>query len=529
METLQKIFSYSFSLVNPQKWYLWIVINLIFRFALAYFYPWFDYLHILFHPDEHPAFRECFLKRCCSCYICDYLCPAETLVTLGCFGPHTTRLPGYAIIYLPFRLFLPTFYAMISMAILHILIGAIASYLLAKAVYMVSHSKTLFLLTFVMYGLNPYVTRLDITPYADALSTYFVAISIYLITEYMIKQNRSLLIYSGLFLGWSTFMRPANIVLFIPSSIALFLLIKESSVIKKIKTVLLFLYPVIIIMTSFYLYYYIEMGELFRIKYHQPSDHPYARRMQLVHGLLCYPNTDFSLKYPSDCSFGSRTTGFTDTLIVRRGKEYPAAAYIPKLCFYTDAKDPFRAFFSKCPQTTKFNTDSLMAIRDLVHLAVKVNDEEFYELIKLIDQKLGDYIESVKKEKYIDYYLMLPIKAYVHLITDSMKYEHKLTYSHSGFGYIIRVLLIILFHSAPQIIALILLIASIIISTMSRNKLLLASALLTTSSIALAFAHISVGLSNQPRYLLSGLPYICWGIGVMTYFLYTYIKKKSKL
>jgi len=76
---------------------------------------------------------------------------------------------------------------MISMAILHILIGAIASYLLAKAVYMVSHSKTLFLFTFITYGLSPYVTRLDITPYADALSTYFVSISIYFIIEYMIK------------------------------------------------------------------------------------------------------------------------------------------------------------------------------------------------------------------------------------------------------------------------------------------------------------------------------------------------------
>jgi hypothetical protein len=323
-------------------------------------------------------------------------------------------------------------------------------------------------------------------------------------------------------------MRPANIVLFIPSSIALLLLIKESNVIKKIRNTLLFLYPVIIIMTSFYLYYYIDTGELFRIKYHQPSDHPYARKIQLVHGLLCYPNTDFSLEYPPDCSFGSRTTGFTDTLIARRGVEYPAAAYIPKLCFYADAKDPFRALFSKCPQTTKFNADSLIVIRDLLHLAVKVSDEEFYEIIKLIDQKLGEYIESVKKERYIDYYLILPIKAYIHLITDSMKYEHKLTYLHSGSGYIIRVLLIILFHSAPQIIALMLLIPSIIISIMSRNKLLLASALLTTSSIALAFAYISVGLSNQPRYLLSGLPYICWGIGIMTYFLYTYIKK-SKL
>jgi hypothetical protein len=219
--------------------------------------------------------------------------------------------------------------------------------------------------------------------------------------------------------------------------------------------------------------------------------------------------------------------GFVDTYIVRRNVPYPAAAYIPRLlCFCTDAKDPLRAFFSKCPQTTKFNTDSLMVIRDLAHLAVKVNDEEFYEIIKLIDQKLGEYIESVKKEKYIDYYLILPIKAYIHLITDSMKYQHQLTYS--GFGHINGVLLIILFHIAPQIIALILLIPSIIISIMSRNKLLLASALLTTSSITLAFAYISVGLSNQPRYLLSGLPYICWGIGTMTYFLYTYIKKSKQ-
>jgi hypothetical protein len=523
MEKLQKIFSYGFSLINPKKWYLWIAINLIFRFALAYFYPWFDYLHILRHPDEHSYFGYCFLRVCCSCYLCDYLCPAENLVTWGCFGPHTTRLPGYAIIYLPFRLFLPTFYAMISMAILHILIGAIASYLLAKAVYMVSNSKTLFLFTFIMYGLNPFVTRADITPYADALSAYFVSISIYLITEYMIKQNRSLLIYSGLLLGWSAFMRPANIVLFIPSSIALLLLIKESNVIKKIKTALLFLYPVTIIMTSFYLYYYIETGELFRIKYHQPFDHPYARKMQLVHGLLCYPNTDFSLKYPH-YNFESRTMGFVDTLIIRRGVEYPAAAYIPKSCFYSDAKDPFRALFSKCPQTTKFNTDSLMAIRELAHAAVKANDEEFYKIINIIDQKLGEYIQSVKKENFIDYYLMCRIKAYIHLITDSIKYEQPFF-----FGYVIGALIMILFHSVPQVIALILLTPSIIVSIISRNKLLLASALLTTSSIILALAYISVGLSNQPRYLLSGLPYVCWGIGVMTHFLYAYTKAKIKL
>ena len=527
MGKLQRIFSYSFSLINPKKWYLWIVINLIFRFTLAYFYPWFDYLYILRHPDEYSDFGYCFFRVCCSCYICDYLCPAENLVTWGCFGPHTTRLPGYAIIYLLFRLFLPTFYAMISMAILHILIGAIASYLLAKAVYMVSHSKTLFLSTFIMYGLNPYVTRLDITPYADALSNYFVSISIYFITEYMIKQNRSLLIYSGLLLGWSAFMRPANIVLFIPSSIALLLLIKESNVIKKIKTALLFLYPVTIIMTSFYLSYYIETGELFRIKYHKHYDHPYARKMQLVHGLLCYPNTDFSLKYPPDCSLLSRAMGFADTLIGRRGVAYPAAAYIPSFCFYSDAKDPFRALFSKCPQTTKFNTDSLMAIRELAHAAVKANDEEFYKIIKIIDQKLGEYIQSVKKENFIDYYLTCRIKAYIHLITDSIKYEQIPTYS--DFGYVIGVLIMILFHITPQVMALILLIPSIIISIASRNKLLLVSALLTTSSIILALAYISVGLSNQPRYLLSGLPYVCWGIGVMTHFLYAYTKAKIKL
>jgi hypothetical protein len=219
--------------------------------------------------------------------------------------------------------------------------------------------------------------------------------------------------------------------------------------------------------------------------------------------------------------------GFVDTLIVRRGVEYPAAPYIPKLCFYSDAKDPFRALFSKCPQTTKFNTDSLMAIRDLAHAAVKVDDEEFYKIIKIIDQKLSEYIQSVKKENFIDYYLTLRIKAYIHLITDSIKYEQIPTYS--DFGYVIGVLIMILFHITPQVMALILLIPSIIISIASRNKLLLVSALLTTSSIILALAYISVGLSNQPRYLLSGLPYVCWGIGVMTHFLYAYTKAKIKL
>jgi hypothetical protein len=217
--------------------------------------------------------------------------------------------------------------------------------------------------------------------------------------------------------------------------------------------------------------------------------------------------------------------GFVDTLIVRRGVEYPAAPYIPKFCFYSDAKDPFRALFSKCPQTTKFNTDSLMAIRDLAHAAVKVDDEEFYKIIKIIDQKLSEYIQSVKKENFIDYYLTCRIKAYIHLITDSIKYEHPF----SDFGYVIGVLIMILFHITPQVMALILLILSIIISIISRNKLLLVSALLTTSNIILALAYISVGLSNQPRYLLSGLPYICWGVGVMAHFLYAYTKAKIKL
>jgi len=145
-------------------------------------------------------------------------------------------------------------------------------------------------------------------------------------------------------------MRPANIILFIPSSIALLLLIKESNAIKKIKTALLFPYPVIMTMTPFYLYYYVETGELFRMRYHDPYDHSYARKIQLVHGLLCYPNTDFSLKYPHGCSFGFRTMGFADTFIVRRGVRYPAASYIHEFCFYSDAKAPLRAYLSKCPQ-----------------------------------------------------------------------------------------------------------------------------------------------------------------------------------
>jgi len=168
-----------------------------------------------------------------------------------------------------------------------------------------------------------------------------------------------------------------------------------------------------------------------------------------------------------------------------------------------------------------------MAIRELAHAAVKANDEEFYKIIKIIDQKLGEYIQSVKKENFIDYYLTRRIKAYIHLITDSIKYEQIPTYS--DFGYVIGVLIMILFHITPQVMALILLIPSIIISIASRNKLLLVSALLTTSSIILALAYISVGLSNQPRYLLSGLPYVCWGIGVMTHFLYAYTKAKIKL
>jgi hypothetical protein len=92
---------------------------------LYYMHPERNYIHYLRNPSEY----SCFFNYCCGRHVCDYLCSTENFVRYRCFGLHTTRLPGYALIYLIFRYLLPKIYAIISIVILHILVEAVFFYL----------------------------------------------------------------------------------------------------------------------------------------------------------------------------------------------------------------------------------------------------------------------------------------------------------------------------------------------------------------------------------------------------------------
>jgi len=70
-------------------------------------------------------------------------------------------------------------HALLGMIILQVIVGCIASYLLSISIYNMTRSKYLFMLLFLLFGLNKYTMYYDGMILTDSLSQNLIAISIY--------------------------------------------------------------------------------------------------------------------------------------------------------------------------------------------------------------------------------------------------------------------------------------------------------------------------------------------------------------
>jgi len=165
MKFLMQVCNRFLGRLDPHKWYWWILILILFRPPVVYLQT-----HSKIPVDACEEYQQ---------DVSDYICPVENFLTYGRWEQPTPRLPGYSLIYLVFRSLLPMWHALLGMIILQVIVGCIASYLLSISIYNMTRSKYLFMLLFLLFGLNKYTMYYDGMILTDSLSQNLIAISIY--------------------------------------------------------------------------------------------------------------------------------------------------------------------------------------------------------------------------------------------------------------------------------------------------------------------------------------------------------------
>lgn len=495
-------------MIDPSKWHWWILILIVFRVPVTYKQTY-----------EKVPVDACIQYRF---DMSDYICPVENFLANGRWEPDL-RLPGYSIIYLLFRSFLPMWYALFSMIVLQVLVGCVAAYLLAKSAYEVSGSKIVFIFIFLLFGLNKYMCFYDGYVISDSLSQNLIAISVYFFSSFYLKREKIFLFYSGLLLGWTAFMRPANVFAFPAGLIAIYIL-DNKNLIRFMSNAVTYCLSYVVLITSFFSIYYLLKGDIYRVRYQEHFSHDFAQKLLVVHGTLCWPNMEIDIFPPEigqNCNGTAFMVGvFGNEHVVKNSKLYllpTADQKMYKECFYKESADPIREYLLRCSQTVSFSVDSLLMIREILKKMVYADGKEFDSLEKVVDSKLGLYIRSVKQEKPLYYYFTSRVKSFIWLITNGQW----ISSGHSSIVRFIAYSVLILFHTLPLYLYLILFVPILIFSFIRKDKEMLSLLVFTLSGIIITLSYIVVSLP-QVRYLASAYPYLFWGLALELHYLYSY-------
>jgi len=500
--------------MGPDKWYRWIFFLFLFRIPFIYYQVYVKGLPL----------DACIIQR----YdVSSYVCPVENFFAYGRWEP-SLRLPGYSLIYLIFRVFLPMWYALFAMIVFQSLVGCITTYLLSKTIYELSKSIILFFGLIFLLGLNVYVIFWEGNILTDSLSANFIGISLYFMWQYSHKRANRFLFYSGLFLGWSAFMRPANFLAF-PFYIPV--IIQRNNIRSSYfwKNLFIFSLPYGVLMLSFQITYYISKGELYRPKYFDVYEHPYAQKLLIIHGSICWPNIEANL-FPAkgkNCSiFFGQVGVFGDSIIKIKSGEYIGSCHNPDIfedCFGDKESDPVTKYLSKCICTSTFNIDSIRTIRDDLRKIAYANEKNIDSLSAALHHKISRYIESIKRERPIYYYITSRIKSFILLIVSGQAHFR----GHTSFPQVPWLPILLTFHTVPIALYFFLFIICIFLCLKTNNNSILNFLILTLAGTGIIFSYIFVSLP-QVRYLASAYPYIFWGLAIEIHILHEYFINRKK-
>jgi hypothetical protein len=309
-------------------------------------------------------------------------------------------------------------------------------------------------------------------------------------------------------------MRPANVFAFPFGILALFLL-RPNNFGRFIKNVFAYSVSYCVIIISFFAIYYLSTGEIFKLRYQRHLDHDYMKKIFTIHGNICYPNTkirifleiDFTKCDPFFYLFGV----FGDSSEVKKGSGYYVLLSHPYKrytgCLPIPPQDIVKEYLNSCKYTSKFTIDSLILVRDILVRMTYSDEKQFDSLMKILNNKLDVYIESVKEEYPVYFYFTSRLKALMHLVLGGQGIS-------AGKSLIIRYVafsIVILFHTLPLSLYLILFPIASLLCIRKKEQKFLGLLILTLSGISIVLSY-TFASTPQVRYLASGLSVYAMGL-----------------
>lgn len=362
---------------NPFKWSVdsvlkWMLLAFIIRGAMMLFFSfefqnnWTpDLLHsgfVVLHNDT-PG----------------YFVPMESFIEGNGYGS-TCRMPGLLPVYATLRLFFSPNISEILLVFIQFIASVIGVYLLAKTAYLLKKSQVLFVITFFVAAFSSFISIWDQALLSDSLSISFLIYSFYFALKYLDQNGKLNLLWSGIFLAWTIFVRPTHIL--VVPVLGLLILFKHWNGIKSIgevfKASFILLLPLVI--------------SIFAWTY---------RNHQLL-GRIVF------LQDKNEVCFGALSEHYVSlrNMVIGWGGDYKGWSKNTELSWFLDRNESTHYNFDNRIYTTEYNSDSLKLLKE--YFISTKNEQGDSSVRKLNETKVLEmalrYTDSYKKEHPFDYY-----------------------------------------------------------------------------------------------------------------------------
>ena len=329
-----------------------------------------------------------------------YLSPIDNFVQNGSYAPDY-RMPGYGVVYLPFAFIFSKTIATNMLIIAQLVLSSISVYILSLTAKTAFKRDAYFYWTFFLYSISCFTCNYDIWLMTESVTTSFLIFSVYFLVRYFETGKSMQVILSGLFLTWGIFCHPV----FLPFLLffLLFLLIKSQ---RKLVSCVLFLLP-FIVCDSAWIYHnyqrYDAIYPLFNKAYNEIYVQDLNPKLSLSKGengrdphiSLIEPFVSYGQAWGAPYIFEP------NKIISKRRNE-------------KTGKDELSVDIDEIPKysyTSKFNRDSLVKLVQLKD-SIQANSSNHDMYIKyciLLNDKVNNYIASLKEEKPFVYHVKAPL------------------------------------------------------------------------------------------------------------------------
>ncbi|MES2681000.1 MAG: glycosyltransferase family 39 protein [Bacteroidota bacterium] len=315
-----------------------------------------------------------------------YYTPIESFVNGTGYGSFC-RMPGLLPIYGPLYFLFGNDWGKTLLIIVQFLVSAMSVYFLAKSALLIFKSKPVFYVTFFLYALSSFVSIWDHYGLSDSFSTSFLVFSFYFFVSYFTNARPASLVFSGIFITWSVFIRPINGML-IACMLLIFLIQNKNGLKQFIKGAFLFTIPCIIAISLWTL-----------------NNYTTYKRFIPLQGSF------------SEC-YGQALT--EDHLAVREliiawGGDFQEWSVNTEAEWFFSKKGNYRTKnpFSGKTFTSGYNLDSLIWLKmnyDSIHTGIEMDQNKKNEIKNRMIASTGRFVDSYRTERPFSFYFFNRLK-----------------------------------------------------------------------------------------------------------------------